>query len=1107
MRLSSTTGLRHEPNAHRAKWVEATNKRKIALRQAMKNARHWGRLWALFLAFSCVGSYLMGQNQDPVLVGAGDIADCTSSNTQGPLAGAQQTANLIDNIAGTVFAVGDLAYTESSDGNFAKCYDPTWGRHRARTIPVTGNHEYLFPNAADYFNYWGAVAGDTTKGYYSLDLGTWHVVVLNSNCSIIGGCSVGSPQEKWLNADLAAHPASCTLALWHCPLFSSTANTCPAMKPLFQDLYNAKAELVLSGHAHNYERFALQNPSGVSDPNGIRQFVVGTGGASHQGFGTIRANSEVRNGTTFGVLKLTLHPTSYDWDFVPVAGQTFTDSGSASCNGQATAPTITTTTLPAGPQNVAYSTTLAASGGVTPYTWSILSGTLPVGLSLTPSTGVISGMPTVSGTSSFTVKVTDANAQTATQALSITIFGGGTIALVQSAALQGSSVTSLSQAFPANNTAGNLIIVFVRASTTSQTVTVTDTAGDTYALATSQTQTTNGNQIFIFYATAKSQSNTVTAAFSGTNGYPWMAVFEYSGVSALDQTAHAQGSGVSANTGLTPTTTSNNELVFAGLGLGGASTVTVTAGTGFQLLLQDAPPNIPRAATEGQIVSVSGQYAGTFSLGASTNWSAVVATFRNSAGAPSITTTTLPAGSQNVAYSANLAASGGTQPYAWSLASGTLPNGLGLNSSTGVISGTPTALGTSSFTVQVTDANSQIATQALSITIGSGPSITTTTLPAGEQNVAYSATLAASGGTQPYAWTITLGTLPSGLTLNSSTGVISGTPTGSGTSSFTVKVTDANSQTATQGFSIVIALPPSITTTTLPSGPQNVAYSTTLAASGGTQPYAWTITLGTLPIGLGLNSSTGVISGTPTVSGTSSFTVKVTDANAQTATQALSITISPAGVGGTIALVQSAALQGSSVTSLSQAFPANNTAGNLIIVFVRASTTSQTVTVTDTAGNTYALAVSQTQTSDGHQIDIFYATSAASSPNTVTATFSASNSHPWLAVFEYSGVSGLDQTAHAQGSGASPNTGLTATTTSNNELVFAGLGLANASTATVTAGTGFQLLLQDAPPNTSRAATEGQIVSVSGQYGGTFGLSAKANCHTCNWSAAVATFK
>ncbi len=260
-----------------------------------------------------------------------------------------------------------------------------------------------------------------------------------------------------------------------------------------------------------------------------------------------------------------------------------------------------------------------------------------------------------------------------------------------------------------------------------------------------------------------------------------------------------------------------------------------------------------------------------------------------------ITTPSLPSGTQNVAYSTTLAAAGGVTPYAWSLVTGTLPSGLSLNSSTGVISGTPTAAGTSNFTVKVTDANSQTATQALSIVIATALTITTASLPSGTQNVAYSTTLAAAGGVTPYAWSLMTGTLPSGLSLNSSTGVISGTPTAAGTSNFTVKVTDANSQTATQALNIVIATALTITTTSLPSGTQNVAYSTTLAAAGGVTPYAWSLMTGTLPSGLSLNSSTGVISGTPTAAGTSNFTVKVTDANSRTATQALSIVIAIGG--------------------------------------------------------------------------------------------------------------------------------------------------------------------------------------------------------------------
>jgi hypothetical protein len=229
--------------------------------------------------------------------------------------------------------------------------------------------------------------------------------------------------------------------------------------------------------------------------------------------------------------------------------------------------------------------------------------------------------------------------------------------------------------------------------------------------------------------------------------------------------------------------------------------------------------------------------------------------------------------------------------------------------------------------------------------------------------------------------------------------------------------------------------------------------------------------------------------------------VKVTDANSRTATQVLSIVIATGG-GGNITLLQSAAAQGTNVTSLSQAFPTGNTTGNLIVVFVRASTATQTVTISDSAGNTYAQAVLQTQTTDGHQVRIFYANCGTSSTNTVTASFSGTNAHPWLSVFEYAGVSTLDKTAHAQGGGNSANSGLTATTTSNSELVFAGLGIPSASQVTVTAGSGFALLLQDASPNTSRGATEGKAVAAAGQYAGTFNLTGSAQ-----WSTVVATFK
>jgi len=238
---------------------------------------------------------------------------------------------LLDAIAGTVFALGDNAYVSGTATEYANCYDPTWGRHKARTKPAPGNHDYATAGAAGYFGYFGAVAGDPTKGYYSYDLGDWHVIALNSNLSM----SVGSTQEQWLAADLAASTKSCTLAYWHHPRFSSgtTHGSDSRSQAIWQDLYNAGAELIVVGHEHNYERFAPQTPAGVADPaRGIREFVAGTGGESHYPFGTPIANSEVRNSTTFGVLKLTLSAGAYSWAFVPVAGSTFTDSGSGTCH-------------------------------------------------------------------------------------------------------------------------------------------------------------------------------------------------------------------------------------------------------------------------------------------------------------------------------------------------------------------------------------------------------------------------------------------------------------------------------------------------------------------------------------------------------------------------------------------------------------------------------------------------------------------------------------------------------------------------------------------------------------------------------------------------------
>jgi hypothetical protein len=265
---------------------------------------------------------------EAVLLAAGDIASCSSS-------GDEATASLLAaRPSATVVTLGDNAYNRGTPAEFAGCFAPSWGAGKPRTRPSPGNHDYATAGAAGYFGYFGPAAGDATTGYYSYDLGAWHVVALNSNCWVVS-CATGSAQERWLRADLAARRGGCTLAYWHHPRFSSGTVHGPttAVAPLWQALYDYGAEVVLAGHEHNYERFAPLNPSGAVDPaRGVRSFVVGTGGHSHYPFGPALPGSEVRNRDTFGVLQLTLKADAFSWQFLPEPGRTFTDSGTAVCH-------------------------------------------------------------------------------------------------------------------------------------------------------------------------------------------------------------------------------------------------------------------------------------------------------------------------------------------------------------------------------------------------------------------------------------------------------------------------------------------------------------------------------------------------------------------------------------------------------------------------------------------------------------------------------------------------------------------------------------------------------------------------------------------------------
>jgi hypothetical protein len=299
----------------------------------------------LTVALGLIAAFSAEAAADPVIMAAGDIAcDPTDPGYNGGAGSAdrchqQATSDLL---VGTpldaVLPLGDIQYDSASTDRINAVYAPTWGRVKAISRPIMGNHEGGGTGYFDYFNGPGVSdgpAGPRGKGYYSFDLGAWHLVALNSNCSTVP-CSAGSEQESWLRADLAAHPANCTLAYWHDPRYSSGHGGSNAfMQPLWEALQDAQVELLLSGNSHDYERFAPLDRNGdVDRARGIRQFVVGTGGAFFTGgLDSLAPHSEVAQNDTFGVLKLTLHPSSYDWRFVPEAGRTFTDAGSEPCHG------------------------------------------------------------------------------------------------------------------------------------------------------------------------------------------------------------------------------------------------------------------------------------------------------------------------------------------------------------------------------------------------------------------------------------------------------------------------------------------------------------------------------------------------------------------------------------------------------------------------------------------------------------------------------------------------------------------------------------------------------------------------------------------------------
>jgi acid phosphatase type 7 len=288
--------------------------------------RMLGVIVAAAIACSCGGGITQpgppgGGGSATTLTGAGDIADCD-------VRGSVQTANLLDNISGALFAAGDNAYPSGSEANYRQCYDPTWGRHKARTRPVPGNHEYEMPGAAPYFAYFGPSAGTPGQGYYSYAVGTWRVIALNSEIDV----RATSAQVTWLRSELSTSSARCTAVIFHRPRFSSGEHgDNPDMGDVWRVLYDNNADVVISGHDHNYERLSPMDADGRFDAlRGIRQFVVGTGGAALRAPTRMRPNSEV-TGVSWGVISFNLSDDGYSWNFVST-GLGFTDSGVDRCH-------------------------------------------------------------------------------------------------------------------------------------------------------------------------------------------------------------------------------------------------------------------------------------------------------------------------------------------------------------------------------------------------------------------------------------------------------------------------------------------------------------------------------------------------------------------------------------------------------------------------------------------------------------------------------------------------------------------------------------------------------------------------------------------------------
>src|SRR6266542_956780 len=796
-----------------------------------------------------------------LLVGAGDIASCSST-------GDDATAKLLDSISGTVFTIGDDAYENGSSSDFTKCYHPNWGRHKARTKPSAGNHEYQTSGATGYFNYYGTAGGEPGKGYYSYDVGDWHVIVLNSNISM----SAGSTQEQWLKADLAANPRFCKLAYWHHPLYASTSGTGSGgvteskVRPIWDDLYASGADLVLGGHRHMYERQAPQKPDRTADPvYGIREIVAGTGGESHISPTNVSKNSEVRNGDTYGVLKLWLYADSYAWKFVPIAGKTFSDSGSTACHGapgsgvavSASRSTVAAApaSLPAGNGSSTITVTVKdANGNPISGATVVLSGT-GNGNTLTQPSNPTNSSGVATGTLSSTVAEAKtvsarANGTAITQTASVTVNPGPV-------STSRSTVTASPTSLPAG------------AGTSTISVTAKDASGNPISGATVVLVATgSGNTL--------TQPSGTTDASGVAAGTLSSSVAEVKTVSAtINGTAVTQTATLAVTAGAISASQSTVSASPTSLAAGsGSSTITVT--------VKDAGGNPISGVTV--ILSATGSGNTLSQPSGTTNASGAATGILSSTVAEAKTLSATADGTALTQTAMVTVSAGSVSASASTLAAA--PTFIALES------------GTSTITVTAQDANGNPisgATVFLAVT-GSDNTLTQPSGPTDASGVA-TGTLSSTGAETktisatidgaPLTETATVTVLPAPVSASQSTLTASPTALTAGSASATITVTarDAGGNPIS-GATVVLAATGAGNTLTQPTGPTGalsatVAEPKTVAATANgtaiTQEAGVTVAAGSV------SAAQSTVGGSPAsivvASGTSTITVTAQDAN------------------------------------------------------------------------------------------------------------------------------------------------------------------------------------------------------------------------------------